>query len=202
MLNAQRHCRATVPRKKTFCPSRLDRIIRNFLEFARPRALDRQSHDMAAIIDQGLELLVPRLRQTGIQVVRTTQSGLPQVLADSEQLKQVLLNLILNAVESMKGQGQIRLASSVETDVDGRPMVVVRVHDSGPGIPAEIRSRVFEPFFTTKDGGTGLGLCIGAQIMARHNGSLVMERSSEQGTVFAVWTPITPGDCHGPDPGR
>ena len=112
--------------------SRLDRVVRNFLEFSRQRALDRQSQDMALIIDQTLDPLAPRLRSARAQVVRTAQSGLPQVLADSEQLKQVLLNLILNAVEATEGRGQIQIASSMETDADGRPMVVVRSMTAAP----------------------------------------------------------------------
>ena len=97
--------------------------------------------------------------------------------------------------------GEIRLAAAVEEDADGRRMVVVRIGDTGPGMPQDVQSRIFEPFFTTKDTGTGLGLCIAAQIMARHGGSLVLESSTETGTTFAVWLPIVPEGAHGQDPG-
>jgi two-component system NtrC family sensor kinase len=72
--------------------------------------------------------------------------------------------------------------------------------DTGEGIPEENLSHIFEPFFTTKDNGTGLGLCIAAQIMARHQGLLVLESSTSAGTTFAVWTPIAPNESHGENP--
>ena len=115
---------------------------------------------------------------------------MPPVLADASQLKQVLLNLLGNAADAMAGGGEIRIAATAEKDADGRPMVVVRICDSGPGMPPDVQCRIFEPFFTTKEKGTGLGLCIAAQIMARHDGRLVLESSSEKGTTFAVWMPI------------
>ena len=71
-------------------------------------------------------------------------------------------------------------------------MVVVRLADSGPGMPKEVSRRIFEPFFSTKDDGTGLGLCIAGRIMARHEGRLVLESSNEQGTTFAIYIPAAP----------
>ncbi|MGH7134472.1 MAG: ATP-binding protein, partial [Pirellulales bacterium] len=85
----------------------------------------------------------------------------------------------------------MRIAVSRETDRAGLPMAVVRVSDSGPGIPEEAAARIFEPFFSTKDEGAGLGLCIAANIMARHNGRLVLEPHAAAGATFAVWLPIT-----------
>ena len=113
-------------------------------------------------------------------------------MADAAQLKQVLLNLLGNAADAMAGGGEIRITSNAEKDADGRPMVVVRICDTGPGMPQDIQCRIFEPFFTTKEKGTGLGLCIAAQVMARHGGGLVLESSTEKGTTFAVWMPIAP----------
>ena len=75
------------------------------------------------------------------------------------------------------------------SDRDGRGMVAVRIQDTGPGMHDEVQQRLFEPFFTTKESGTGLGLCIAAGIMTRHNGRLVLESSTGQGTTFAVWIP-------------
>ena len=102
----------------------------------------------------------------------------------------------------MAGGGEIRIAANAEKDANGRPMVVVRVCDSGPGMPPDVQCRIFEPFFTTKEKGTGLGLCIAAQIMARHDGRLVLESSTEKGTTFAVWMPIATEGPDGQNPRR
>ena len=115
--------------------------------------------------------------------------ALPAILADADKLKQVFINLIGNALDAMADGGEIRIAATVENDADGRRMVVVRFRDSGSGMPKEVQARIFDPFFTTKEDGTGLGLCIAAQVMARHEGSLVLESSTEHGTTFAVWLP-------------
>ena len=122
---------------------------------------------------------------------------MPPVLADADKLKQGLINLVGNALDAMPQAGEMRIAASLENDAAGRRMVVVRFRDSGSGMPKDVQARVFEPFFTTKEEGTGLGLCIAAQIMARHEGSLVLESSTEHGTTFAVWLPVAEENTHG-----
>ncbi|MGH7192323.1 MAG: ATP-binding protein, partial [Candidatus Saccharimonadales bacterium] len=102
----------------------------------------------------------------------------------------VLINLLDNARDACPPGGQIALSAAVESDGGGAAMMVIRVCDSGGGIPPEAAERIFEPFFSTKDQGTGLGLCIAASIMARHRGRLILESSSASGTCFAVWTPV------------
>ena len=122
---------------------------------------------------------------------------MPAILADTDKLKQVFINLIGNALDAMAPGGEIRIGATVENDADGRPMVVVRFRDSGSGMPKDVQARIFDPFFTTKEDGTGLGLCIAAQIMAHHEGSLVLESSTENGTTFAVWLPVLKESAHG-----
>jgi signal transduction histidine kinase len=179
---------------------RLDSIVRNFLEFSRPRTLDCQRQDIGGVIDQTLELLGPRFRGEKIRINYTPPHALPPVMADTAQIKQVLLNLLGNAADAMAGGGEIRIAAGAEKDSDGRPIVVVRICDTGPGMPQDIQSRIFEPFFTTKEQGTGLGLCIAVQVMVRHDGGLVLESSTEKGTTFAVWLPAAPEESHAQDP--
>jgi signal transduction histidine kinase len=179
--------------------SRLESIVRDFLEFSRPRALDCQPQDVGVVIDQTLELLGPRFKGEKIGLTYAPRPALPPVMVDAAQVKQVLLNLLGNAADAMTGGGEIRITANVEKDADGQPMVVVRICDAGPGMPPDIQNRIFEPFFTTKENGTGLGLCIAAQVMVRHNGELVLESSTEKGTTFAVWMPIAPEDGHGQD---
>jgi signal transduction histidine kinase len=182
--------------------TRLESIIRNFLEFSRPLELQCRPQEVGLVIGATLGLLEPRLKEAKIRVTSEPTGGLPAILADADKLKQVLINLLGNAADAMVQGGEIRLATSVEKDADGQRMVVVRIRDTGPGIPPDVQSRIFEPFFTTKDTGTGLGLCIAAHIMARHGGSLVLESSTEAGTTFAVWIPIVAEGTHGQDPGR
>jgi signal transduction histidine kinase len=170
--------------------ARLESIVRDFLEFSRPSLPHCQPLAVAAVIDQTLEFLGPRFQGEKITVTCTSPPALPPVMADADQLKQVLLNLLGNAADAMAGGGEIRIASQAEKDADGRPMVVVRICDTGPGMSRDIQRRIFEPFFTTKEKGTGLGLCIAAQVMARHGGGLVLESSTEKGTCFAVWMPV------------
>ncbi|MGO9110112.1 MAG: sensor histidine kinase [Thermoguttaceae bacterium] len=172
--------------------SRLESIVRDFLEFSRPRTLDCQPQDVGAVIDQTLELLGPRFEGEKICITYSPPPPLPRVMADAAQLKQVLLNLLGNAADAMAGGGEIRITFNAEKDADGRPMVVVRICDTGPGMPPDMQRRIFEPFFTTQEKGTGLGLCIAAQVMASHGGGLVLESSTEKGTTFAIWLPIAP----------
>ncbi len=170
--------------------TRLEKIVRNFLEFSRPPALELGEQSVAAIVDRTLELFRHRIEDKKLRLVRADASHLAPVTADSDQFKQVLINVLDNAVEATNEGGEIRIAIEMDCVSDDRPMVVVRVHDTGCGMPQDVRERVFEPFYTTKDDGTGLGLCIAAQIMARHGGRLVLESSTQRGTTFAVWTPI------------
>ncbi|MBI2502740.1 MAG: MCP four helix bundle domain-containing protein [Candidatus Latescibacteria bacterium] len=170
--------------------SRLERIIRSFLEFSRPPELQLQPQPLAPLLDRTLDLCGHRLFEKDLALTRQDGAGLPEVLADADQLKQVFINLLNNASEALPEGGQLLISSAPKQDPEGRAMVVVRFADNGPGIPPELQAHVFEPFFTTKDEGTGLGLCIAARIMARHQGRLVLESSTARGSTFAVWIPV------------
>jgi signal transduction histidine kinase len=180
--------------------TRLESIVRSFLEFSRPPALRCRPQNVGAVIDQTLELLRLRLEEGRISAEYAARGELPPVMADAAQLKQVFLNLLGNAADAMTGGGEIRITSTAENDADGRSMVVVRIRDTGLGMPQVVQRRIFEPFFTTKETGTGLGLCIAAQVMARHEGALVLESSTEKGTAFAVWIPIAHEETDGQNP--
>jgi signal transduction histidine kinase len=168
---------------------RLDVMIKSFLEFSRPPHLRLQPQDVGRLLDQTWALVSQVIEQKGIAARREEAAGLPPVMADAEQLKQVIINLLKNAAEATPEGGEVRVSAGV-IDVDGRPMVAVRIRDTGPGIPEDVRERIFEPFFTTKNDGTGLGLAIAARIIAQHGGRLVLENTSHQGTTFGVWIPV------------
>ncbi|MFH1570018.1 MAG: ATP-binding protein, partial [Gemmatimonadota bacterium] len=182
--------------------ARLESVIRNFLEFSRPPELQLGVHPVSALLDKTLELVGHRLVEKDIAVVRTGEEGLPAVKADAEQLKQVFINLILNAAEAMEDGGRLHIAAAPAPDGGRHGALAVRFRDTGSGVPADVRERIFEPFFSTKEHGTGLGLCIAASIMARHGGRLELESTGAEGTTFAVWIPLARPEDHGQDPDR
>ncbi len=182
--------------------NQLESIVRNFLEFSRPPMLKLQPHSIVQVIEKTLELVRPWLEAKDIRVLEHHSTGLPRVLADSEQLKQVFTNLLHNSAEAMPEGGEISISTLVETDPGGSSSVLVHVQDTGQGIPDDVRPRLFEPFLTTKDDGTGLGLCIAANIMTQHHGQLVLESSTPAGTTFAVRIPIAGEKSDEQDPRR
>jgi PAS domain S-box-containing protein len=169
---------------------RLESVVRNFLDFSRPPALKLQPNSVSRLVDKTLELVGQRLRELGIETVRREDPNLPIVHVDAEQMKQVLLNLLTNAAEAMPNGGRIEITAGRGASENGS-MVVVRVKDTGPGIPNDLVHHVFEPFFSTKEDGTGLGLCVSARIVERHGGRLELEETGRNGTCFAVWIPAS-----------
>jgi signal transduction histidine kinase len=169
---------------------RLEHVVRNFLEFTRPPPLNLHPCWLADLIDAAAQLMAHRLSECKIAFQRATTCPDCQVMADPEQFKQVLINLLDNAVDAMPAGGRIEVAVDRETDRTGAPMALVRVSDSGAGVPADVATRIFDPFFSTKEEGTGLGLCIAANIMARHNGRLALQNDAGRGATFAVWLPL------------
>jgi signal transduction histidine kinase len=170
---------------------RLDKIVNDFLRFARPVEPERKPLSPAELLHELCELMAPKLREAGIELgvdrrIDTT------INADPEQLKQVLLNLINNAADALGDGGtiQMRAVAGVVT-LGGRPReaVILEVQDNGPGIPAAVQERLFDPFFTTKPSGTGLGLSIAARIVEKHGGALRFQTGT-RGTTFAIVLPV------------
>ena len=169
--------------------SRLEELATNFLQYSKPPELRLRVQRLAEIMDGTLTLARHRFDERRIRVVRERRDGLPPVRVDANQIRQVLLNLLSNAAEATPDGGEVRIQKSLEQDAEGRRQVVLRVRDSGPGVPESIRERLFEPFVTTKARGTGLGLCVASSIVARHGGRLELEASDGSGAVFAVRLP-------------
>jgi len=167
----------------------IDTIVQNFLEFARPPKLKIQSISPSEVVDMALQLLRHRLESYGVQVDLDRQHRLPMIEVDPEQLKEVLINLLVNACEAM-GQGGLIVIREEEGVAEplGR-VVVIRVKDNGPGIPKSVRDRVFEPFFSTKEEGTGLGLSIAYRIVEEHGGWLSLKSKEGEGTTFTITLP-------------
>jgi signal transduction histidine kinase len=168
----------------------LDNIVRNFLEFSRPPKLHVQKVNVSDIVGMALQLLEKRLERDGIVVQRYTRPELTSIEADPELLKEVLVNLIVNACDAMDGGGRLTVTEEeAVADHVGRA-VIVRLSDTGHGIPESIRDRVLQPFFSTKEEGTGLGLSIAVRIVEEHGGRLQVESEEGKGTSFTVILPI------------
>ncbi len=157
---------------------RLDRIVGSLLQFAKPAEPRLEPVDLGALLDRAIQLANGKAAEHRVHLRRAPESGNALPLADRDQILQVLLNLILNAIEATPAGGEVRVG--VEAPARGRGTAAsVRIEDGGEGIPASIRERVFDPFFTTKPGGTGLGLSISEHIVRRHGGSIRLEKKGE-----------------------
>jgi signal transduction histidine kinase len=167
----------------------IDTIVQNFLEFARPPKLKIQSISPSEVVDMALQLLRHRLESYGVQVEVDRQHRLPMVEADPEQLKEVLINLLVNACEAMGEGGSIVIREEEGVAEPLGRVVVIRVKDNGPGIPKSVRDKVFQPFFSTKEEGTGLGLSIAYRIVEEHGGWLSLKSKEGEGTTFTITLP-------------
>ena len=172
---------------------RAARIVRNLLTFARKRQTTRAMVDINQVVRETLALRAYEQRVNNIEVVQTLATGLPEVFADSHQMKQVLLNLLINAEQAAgaaHGRGTIVVRTVHDAD---RGSAVLEVTDDGPGISDQVQGRIFDPFFTTKEvgKGTGLGLTVAYAIVQEHGGRIWAESKVGAGASFFVELPVT-----------
>jgi PAS domain S-box-containing protein len=170
---------------------RAAKIVRNLLVFAGSRRLVRRRTSINATLSRALALRAPACRAAGIEVVRRHEDGLPRVKADPLLMQQAMLNIVINAEQAVGEGGRIESHTSV-VDENGSRQVVVRIRDTGPGIPAATMPRLFEPFYTTKEvgKGTGLGLAITYGIIQEHGGKIYASNHPDGGAVFTVHLPV------------
>lgn len=171
--------------------SRLDHIVKDFLQFARPSEPELVRVPAERILKTVQDLMKPELEPAEIDLKLEVFQAI-WIEADTSQMKQVLINLVQNSADSIGRQGRVtlRLTRGL-ADFNGasRPAAFLAVADTGQGIPAEVQKRLFDPFFTTKDGGTGLGLAIAARIVEKHGGLLRYKTELHRGTIFEVVLP-------------
>jgi C4-dicarboxylate-specific signal transduction histidine kinase len=163
------------------------RIVRTTLDMARRPTPEREPVAPADIVRRLAELKAVELRRDDITLETELQEALPMVLGSRHQLLQVLLNVVGNAQDELRGSAGRRRITISGRAADGR--VILEVHDTGPGIAPNVLPHVFEPFYTTKVGGTGLGLAISAGIAEAFGGTLVAENRREGGAVFRLTLP-------------
>ena len=165
---------------------RLDRVVSELLDFARPGSFETVQVDLAEIIGRALRLAEADIKAKGIVVVQEVEPGFPSVKISPERLTQALLNLFLNAVQAMDHGGTLRVAARTLPNA----MFSITVADTGPGIPPEIQASIFTPYFTTKPSGTGLGLAIVYQIAEGHGGRVSVGNAAGQGAEFTLTLPV------------
>lgn len=163
---------------------RLNKVVEGLLEYARPSRLEISDTDVAEVLKTTVALLTAEAAQAGIEIVERYDADLPLIQADGEKLKQVFCNLLQNALDAAANAATKRASVSVEKQ--GESDVVVRVTDTGQGIPAEARDMLFQPFVSTKRGGTGLGLVVSAKIVSEHGGTIAGRNHPDGGAEFTV----------------
>ncbi len=169
---------------------RCARIVRTFLAMARQQRPERGPVAMNDVVTEALDLAAYPVRTSSIEVVLDLAPDIPAIEADADQLHQVLLNLIINAQQSLQdkvGERRIRVTTAFDAVTQ---TVRVTVADNGPGIPPDVRARVFEPYFTTKPSGTGVGLAVSLGIVEAHGGAMSVDCAPEGGAAFTFALPV------------
>jgi len=168
----------------------IDTIVENFLEFSRPPKLKVQRISPSDVVDSAVELLGHRLQSYDVNVEINRQRPLSEIQADPEQLKEVIVNLVVNACEAMENGGSIAISEEEGLLEPFGRVAIVRLSDNGPGILEAIKEKVLQPFFTTKEEGTGLGLSIASRIVEQHGGRLEFSSDEGKGTTFTITLPL------------
>ena len=165
---------------------RIDAIVKGFMDFARPAALELAPHDLNEALEEVLNLMEANLNHHQITLVKKFAPELPPVQSDRDKLKQGFMNIMLNAMEAISEGGTVEVETSRHGD-----RVQVDVLDTGAGIPAEDLEQLFEPFFTTKMQGSGLGLANTRRILEQHGGGVTIGSAEGEGTRASFWLPLT-----------
>ena len=165
-------------------------IVENFLEFARPPKLKMKKMSPSIVVDKALYLLKQRLKSYNVTTRLIRQKSLSDTFIDPAQLKEVLVNIIVNACEAMDKNGLIIIHEEEKHIGPLKKVIVIRIIDDGAGIPHKVKKQIFNPFFTTKDEGTGLGLSIAFNIINEHGGCLDVSSEEDQGASFVITLPI------------
>jgi two-component system sensor histidine kinase HydH len=173
---------------------RLDRVVQELLDFARPVEPDRRPTPSATIVEEALALVSEDAQFRRVTIVKGLEDGLPDVLVDPLQIRQALLNVLLNAIEAMGEGGTLTIETAATSSADGPPSVTLSVTDTGEGMSAEEVGKLFEPFYTTKPSGTGLGLTVVSRVVEQNGGRVSVKSARGEGTTFSLVLPIAGGE--------
>lgn len=172
--------------------ARIERIVNQLLAFARPAPLMIEQASLHEILGNTLRLVTPQAARVGVEVRRNLRAERDGVAADKDRLQQVLLNLVLNALQATPPGGWVELTTDIEPGTpEIEPTIRLEVRDNGCGMSKDMLSHIFDPFFTTKSEGTGLGLSVSYNIIMEHRGRLEVRSEVGSGTCFSVYLPMT-----------
>ncbi|MCX8111082.1 MAG: ATP-binding protein, partial [Syntrophorhabdaceae bacterium] len=166
--------------------NRAKEIVQGLLSFARETKLKPGPTNINDLLEDVLGLVINQSLFHNIKIEKRFHDDLPTIVADETKLKQVFLNIILNAAQAMEGNGRLIISTTLDKNY-----IKIRIQDTGPGIPPEIMGNLFSPFFTTKEKGTGLGLAISYGIIERHMGKIDVETELGKGTAFIIYLPVS-----------
>jgi signal transduction histidine kinase len=197
--------------------NRLDRVVGSFLDYARPHSGNPVPLDINAAVRRTVQILSTQISDS-VDVQLELAAELPRSKIDPEQFRQVLINLIQNAIQAMDGRGRVTVSTAARrvaratwssmprigraTDDGTNEIVEVSVRDTGPGIPQKVLRNLFIPFFTTKEQGTGLGLAISQSIVQNAGGTIDVQTQSGAGTKFTIVLPAATDALITPAPGE
>jgi len=170
----------------------IERFIKELLNFTRVAELALERFPLEQVIDESLKMIRPALHGAGIEVETRYAPGLPPVRVDGDKMRQVFLNVLRNAYETLEKGGRISVAVDTAED-GGRTWVRVRIRDDGPGVPEKDRENIFEPFFTTRPAGFGLGLANARKIVEQHSGTIRVAPGDGPGACFVIQIPAEEG---------
>jgi signal transduction histidine kinase len=162
---------------------RLDRLVTSFLAYARPSPLALERRRLSAVLDELVQFLRAEFTRHGVELRANYPADLPELPIDEGQIKQALMNILINARQVLKPGQTVELSAGPS----GEGEVMIRISDNGPGIEPEALARVFEVFYSTRSGGTGLGLPIAQRIVEAHGGRIEMDSSPGHGTTFRIF---------------
>jgi len=167
---------------------RVQKIVRQLLEFSQQHEPELSMTDINTVVERVLALTNHAFEANHVRLEKDLHGNLPSMMVDRHMIEQVLMNLILNAIQSIKGGGAVTIRTRIADDT-----CAIDVQDTGCGIPPHLLSRIFDPFFTTKGTGegTGLGLSVSLGIVERHGGRILVESEVGKGTLFTVCLPLT-----------
>jgi hypothetical protein len=182
---------------------RLDRIVKDLLNYAKPKPPQFLPLKVSEVLDKAVFFVYPEAKKKNVVIKTEVDPDVPEVMMDPDQMQQVFLNLIINAIQAMPNGGRLKISISesekkkdwiddeMKERLSGRNMILIRFEDTGKGIEKEYLKSIFDPFFTRKSKGTGLGLAISQRIVHEHGGEITVKSEVGKGSVFTVYLPVT-----------
>jgi signal transduction histidine kinase len=166
---------------------RLENIVKHFLSLAGPSSLNLEAIEVRKVIGHVCELLRPEAALRNIEIVMSVPETMPPLSVDPVQLTQALVNLVINAIQAVGASGRVEVVAQADEKSE---LLVIRIQDTGRGVPKEKQVTIFEPFFTTKAEGSGLGLWVVQQIVTAHGGAVHVGDTAGGGAVFTIQLPL------------